>query len=465
MADDQDEASSVPPVIISIPSASSSVQESIEDSRKVHHGSSSEDSSSDAEDTSDKPEVLLKRTRKIARHSTNEESVRERIRCVALARIVHGDCHWQLAKAYSKLAQAYLNAGMELQALGHAGNARDILVASDAISYQGRQNYDRRDVIPVIERTYLIMGQAYLMLKQYKKAENTLKKAQLVSSERSSLSKEYRHPERAVKIDVSLGKAALKLGKAGFALESFEKALELAQEKFGNKSKRLIPIYQNIGQAEMLQGMDVTSKERALDSYLKAHAIAKERYEDDSIEVLADSSMAVAGVYCLFDDDYQQSKAQQHLQAAYDIYNTIEGPYSARTIKAQEELCHLLIRNNSIEESIKLLKSLLSSKLAAFGDPSVEAANVHHLLGSIYLKKGKIDSALQHLKSCKAMLTCALGPNHRKTKKIQATMDFIKRAPTAKSFASSEEKLKERPRFSQVVGRSKPLGSKGIIAD
>lgn len=56
---------------------------------------------------------------------------------------------------------------MALQALGHAGNARDILVAADGLSYQGRQQYERKDVVPVIERTYLVMGQAYLMLKQY----------------------------------------------------------------------------------------------------------------------------------------------------------------------------------------------------------------------------------------------------------------------------------------------------------
>jgi len=87
----------------------------------------------------------------------------------------------------------------------------------------------------------------------------------------------------------------------------------------------------------------------------------------------------------------------------------------------------LLIRNNSIDESIKLLKDLLSSKLMAYGDPSEQAANVHHLLGSIYLKKGKMDYALQHFMSCKTMLSCVLGPNHRKTKKIQTTIDAIKR--------------------------------------
>lgn len=61
--------------------------------------------------------MLLQITRKKARQSTSEEAVRERIRCVAFTRILHGDCHWQLAKAYSKLAQAYFTAGKALVTL------------------------------------------------------------------------------------------------------------------------------------------------------------------------------------------------------------------------------------------------------------------------------------------------------------------------------------------------------------
>ena len=38
----------------------------------------------------------------------DERAVYDRVRCVALTRIVYGDNHWKLAKAYSKLSQAYL---------------------------------------------------------------------------------------------------------------------------------------------------------------------------------------------------------------------------------------------------------------------------------------------------------------------------------------------------------------------
>lgn len=55
---------------------------------------------------------------------------------------------------------------MAQQALIHAGNARDVLLAADAVKHQGRQIYDRSDVLPVMELMYLVMGQAQISLKK-----------------------------------------------------------------------------------------------------------------------------------------------------------------------------------------------------------------------------------------------------------------------------------------------------------
>jgi len=52
------------------------------------------------------------------------------------------------------------------QALLHAGNARDVLLAADAAKQQGRQVYDKSDVLPVMELIYLIMGQAHVAMKK-----------------------------------------------------------------------------------------------------------------------------------------------------------------------------------------------------------------------------------------------------------------------------------------------------------
>ena len=55
--------------------------------------------------------MLLKNYRRQAREFANmgdERAVYDHVRCVALTRIIYGDNHWKLAKAYSKLSQAYL---------------------------------------------------------------------------------------------------------------------------------------------------------------------------------------------------------------------------------------------------------------------------------------------------------------------------------------------------------------------
>lgn len=55
---------------------------------------------------------------------------------------------------------------MAQQALLHAGNARDVLLAADAAKQQGRQVYDRSDVLPILELIYLVMGKAQFALKK-----------------------------------------------------------------------------------------------------------------------------------------------------------------------------------------------------------------------------------------------------------------------------------------------------------
>lgn len=57
--------------------------------------------------------------------------------------------------------------GMAQQALLHAENARNVLLAADTAKQQGRQVYDRSDVLPIMELIYLVMGKAQLALKKY----------------------------------------------------------------------------------------------------------------------------------------------------------------------------------------------------------------------------------------------------------------------------------------------------------
>ena len=56
-------------------------------------------------------------------------------------------------------------------------------------------------------------------------AEQSLKKAEIVSREREELEVQYRNPERRLKMLLALGKICLKQQKIGSALEWFEKVI------------------------------------------------------------------------------------------------------------------------------------------------------------------------------------------------------------------------------------------------
>lgn len=83
-----------------------------------------------------------------------------------LAGVLHrSTLYWRLSLSQFWLL-FFLFIGLAQQALLHAGNARDVLLAADAAKQQGRQVYDRSDVLPVMELIYLTMGQAQLALKK-----------------------------------------------------------------------------------------------------------------------------------------------------------------------------------------------------------------------------------------------------------------------------------------------------------
>lgn len=403
------------------------------------------------------PEVLLKNYRRQAKQFAtmgDERAVYDRVRCVALTRIVYGDNHWKLAKAYSKLSQAYLEQrGLAQQALLHAGNARDVLLAADAAKQQGRQVYDKSDVLPVMELIYLIMGQAHVAMKNTQRAEHSLKKAELVSREREELGLKYHDPDRRLQILMSLGRVSLKAHKPGYALESFEKALEVAQKCYGEDSKELIPIYQCLARAESGQG-DASSHERATKLFLQAHEITKLRFGEDSVE-FADSSFVVASGYI---NDESNHKAKKYLDDAITLYMKHKGPYHNSTIKAQDELSRLLVRDGRLEDAVSLQRSVAEAKVVLYGDPSEQAAASYQMLGSVRLKQGRTQQALKWLTKGHNMLSATLGNNHKRTKEMADAISRVKMSPDAQKYLSSEEKLKNRPRFTQVVGRSKPLG-------
>ncbi|KAJ8417403.1 hypothetical protein AAFF_G00286300 [Aldrovandia affinis] len=116
------------------------------------------------------PEEKLTESEKKAQIFTENQqfdtAIQERVRCLALTRLVYGDGHLRLAQAHAKLAQGYLRLkGWAAQAREHAGHARDILVLyAPGPTEQGDE---KADALRCLLTVYHTQGQAALILGEY----------------------------------------------------------------------------------------------------------------------------------------------------------------------------------------------------------------------------------------------------------------------------------------------------------
>jgi tetratricopeptide (TPR) repeat protein len=136
-----------------------------------------------------RPLHLLKRARRQSREFDKkgelELAVKERIRSLAYCRLVYGNGHWQLAKAYSKLGEAYLKRkGFTQQALLHATRGRDELLQGEAEEFRSTRLSHSNDVLAVMEHVYYVMGKANFLMREFRKAEQAFKKAEISAKER-----------------------------------------------------------------------------------------------------------------------------------------------------------------------------------------------------------------------------------------------------------------------------------------
>ena len=429
--------------------------------RRVSSSEGSEgDEAFDQFDTSysTRPTHLLKRARRQAKEFNKkgelEQAVKERVKSLAYTRLVYGDGHWQMAKAYGKLGEAYLKRkGYCKQALLHATRGRDELLLGESAEYRSNRLSHSNDVLGVMEMVYYVMGKAHFLLGELRKAEQALKKAEISSMERLKF-EEGKISELYVKILECLGQVYVKLKKCDVGIEYYEKALKQARKIHGKMGAELIPLCLGLGKAYHRQQGDLSDR-KCVEILEKCYQLAKQNFSEGSVE-LADVMYSIAAG-CQDSDAFDGSDhIKKQLKDCLQIYKDQYGPDNKKTIKVQEELCSLLVRSGEQEAAAAIIQDVIASKMMVYGDPSVSLAESYQLLGTIRLSQGKTEKAIKHFSKCHSMLLCVLGSNHKKTIQVTETLNMLKRTAGTK-FQSSSEKLKERPRFNGTVGRSSSL--------
>eukprot|EP00057_Strongylocentrotus_purpuratus_P023164 XP_011677638.1 PREDICTED: tetratricopeptide repeat protein 23 [Strongylocentrotus purpuratus] len=409
------------------------------------------------------PEELLPECERKARYYTSkketDKAIKEWSRYIALCRLVHGLEHWKLAEGYVFLAHAYLLLrGLPTQAQAHSETARTIMLNG---LHTSESDESKSQLMGTLLLMYYVLGRALTLLKKYQEAEQNLVKAERVSQELSKLSGE-RESSRRVQLDIDIAIALAKLyakqQKHALGSGFYEKAIQLTEEEYGNDSPDLIPIYQDLGRLEQSK-KEHANQDKATEHFLQAHSIAVARYSGQSEEV-AETAHALALAYSESATAEAETAAEQYLNESLGIRQVLFGPHHAKTISTQDDLCRLLIRTDRTDEAVSLLRTLITSKSATFGDLSAEVGEAYKLYGSILMSQGQLEKALKFFKKSYNIESTVYGPGHKKAKATQQTIDMLLQSPmlAAKEGQTRAGQLKSRPRFNATVGKTAPSG-------
>ncbi|CAM4554949.1 unnamed protein product [Lepidochelys olivacea] len=334
------------------------------------------------------PYEKLEQAQKMAEKFIKEKEVykanRELIRCVALTRIIYGDCHWQLAQAFANLAHSYLILqGLPAQAIEHAESAKQ--------SYLSLRKAER-----LMEELQELDGRVIMGLK--------ISEKDLV---------------------IALGRTCLQQNKFDFAVGYFEKAVDVVILTEGDTAPELINLYQKIAQSEQLK----KNHGRAIAYLLQAHSICVALYKQLSVEA-AQTGLLLGKAYAATGDQQHVGAAEMYFTESLVAYQAALGAKDSLTLSAIEEFSKWLVHVGKNQQAYRLLKDSLKSIIDTYGDFSEKAAETYHIMGSICLAEGKMREAYQLFNKCLQIQTAVYGPRNRKPKEMQELLNALERSPT-----------------------------------
>jgi len=420
------------------------------------YASQSEGEAEDDNDDGDKehppPEVLLQRAhrrirrllRKVASSSSssykdkdavpnqpfNVSVLDDFIRCVPLARIIFGDFHWRLARAYADLALAYLDLlQLPVQSHEHASKAKTLLTQTVHLS---DDSLEKVGILETFLIAYYAHGRSCARLDKDVEAEKALLKAEKIHAEFGKLAAVDAVVVAEWEIKIVLAVARLYAKKKSYvaAEEEFSKCLRLLETFHESPSDlALVPVLLDL--ARMKLSVGTTSQIQAsIELFHRAHDINVDKADDKAdIEgslTSARSALALGQAYATLDKDESHLSAEAYVRKATEAFQSALGSGHEETQAALASLAKLLVRMTKTSEAVDVLKSKIRGRFEVEGGEFSEVmASDHNLIANIFLAGGDIQRAAAHLKKCVDIRKVVLGPNHRKTRETLAAISSI----------------------------------------
>ncbi|KAM4050616.1 tetratricopeptide repeat protein 23-like isoform 1-T2 [Anomaloglossus baeobatrachus] len=349
---------------------------------------------------------------------------KELIRCVALNRIIHGDEHWRLAKAFAELGYSYLTVrGLPVQARQHAESAKNILLRGVDMS---KSVEEKREVLGALVTIYYTLGVSHLMLNNGRESYLSLQKVEKIVEELDELQEKTSVLGKISDKDIALalGRACVMQDKLSLAMNFFEQAMKIVISSEGDSSAELISIYRDMARTEQMK----RRHEPAIHYLLQAHSICQAVYKKLSDEA-AQTGLLLANAYAAAGHTHYSENAHKYFTESLGVFRALRGPDDPQTLSTCVEFSKWLIQIGNTQEAYKMLKDAVGSD----AEYSEVAAEMLSIMGSIHLADGKIKKGYRLLKKCLEIQTAVYGSQHRKSRETQNLLTALH-----KSGASGE---------------------------
>ena len=115
-----------------------------------------------------------------------------------------------------------------------------------------------------------------------------------------------------------------------------------------------------------------------------------------------------------------------------------------------------LKREDPHGEAIELMHELLDLQFLYFGTEfHPEIGKRQHLLGAMYLQRGKNEDAFKSFQACLECYSMAYGDGHAKSKEMKDLIEKLLKTPELLKIKEDREKLQSRGNFNPVVHMNK----------
>lgn len=384
------------------------------------------------------PELLLAKLRKEDDNYLEFESLKvNRIKCLGLCKIIFGQRDWRTAEAHLQLGETYFKGKYyHQQCLKHANLAKDILLD---IQSKGSKTFPSLELQNLLQNMYLLLGKTNYKIGKLKVSENCLLKAKIVSDKTQSDSIKF--VLLRVSILTALGDTFSALGNFGQSTEYVEEAIEIVHKTPSTFMHLCINLYKQIVNIELMNEKHA-NLETAYDYANKALKLSMEVNSRECKET-AQLLILSCKVESLKDiSNYE--KIEKNINEAIEIYKILKLPDNE--IVALKMHCKILMQQEKMFDAKTKLDEAILKCESVFGDCSLQTADLYDLMGSILFSQKKLPVALNFFLKASEIYEgkrkCA-----EKREKLNRVIEIIRKSCKDDTIKTSDEKLKERPRF------------------